>query len=190
MPNIERLQALMAEHASVLDAMLESCARDIAKAAQEIHERLHQGGKVLLFGNGGSASDAQHIAAELVGRFRRERPGLPAISLVTDTSILTAVSNDYGFENVFSRQVEALARPGDVAIAISTSGRSPNVLNGLQAATSIGCWRLGLTSWQAENPMRSWCDVLVEVPSQTTARIQEMHILVGHALCELLDESA
>jgi len=149
-------------------------------------EALRGGGKILLFGNGGSAADAQHIAAELVVRFLRNRGALPAIALTTDTSVLTAASNDWGADRVFSRQVEALARPGDVVIAISTSGTSPNVRAGIRAARARGASVIGLTGAKGRS-MAKACDVCFVVPSRFTPQIQESHIAIGHILCELID---
>ena len=143
--------------------------------------------RVFICGNGGSAADAQHIAAELVGRFKKERRGLPAIALTTDTSILTAVANDYGYEQVFARQIEALASAGDVLIGISTSGNSPNVVEAVKAARSIGVTTIGLTGGSG-GTLKALCDETLIVPSDITARIQEAHILVGHILCEMIDE--
>jgi len=158
----------------------------LVRAAETIAECFQRGGKVLLFGNGGSAADAQHIAAEFVGRFAREREGLPAIALTTDTSILTAVGNDFGFERVFARQVEALGRPGDVAVAISTSGRSPNVLAGVRAAREKGLATIGLTGGGG-GPLADMVEIAIVVPSRSTPRIQECHIALGHILCELVE---
>jgi len=143
--------------------------------------------KVFICGNGGSAADAQHIAAELVGRFKKERRGLPAIALTTDTSIMTAVANDYGYEQVFARQIEALASAGDVLIGISTSGNSPNVVEAVKVARSIGVTTIGLTGGSG-GTLKALCDETLIVPSDVTARIQEAHILVGHILCEMIDE--
>lgn len=147
---------------------------------------LSSGGKILLFGNGGSAADAQHIAAELVVQLDRRRDAYSAIALTTDTSILTAVGNDLGFEHIFSRQVAALARPGDVAVGITTSGRSRNILNALAQARAIGCHCVGLTGGDGGN-VSSFADVTIVIPSNKTARIQEMHILLLHTLCEALE---
>jgi phosphoheptose isomerase len=158
----------------------------LVRAAETIAECFRGGGKVLLFGNGGSAADAQHIAAEFVGRFAREREGLPAIALTTDTSILTAVGNDFGFERVFARQVEALGRPGDVVVAISTGGRSPNVLAGVRAARERGLATIGLTGGGG-GPLADMVEIAIVVPSRSTPRIQECHIALGHILCELVE---
>jgi D-sedoheptulose 7-phosphate isomerase len=144
------------------------------------------GGKVLFFGNGGSAADAQHLAAEFVGRFVRERAGLPAIALTTDSSILTAVGNDYGFEQVFARQIHALGRPGDVAVAISTSGNSANVLEGVKEARKRKLKTIGLTGKDG-CALAQQSDVAITIPSTSTARIQECHIAIGHLFCELVD---
>ncbi len=158
----------------------------IEQAAQVIITALAKGGKVMLFGNGGSAADAQHIAAEFVGRFHLERLPLPAIALTTDTSILTAVANDYGFEQVFARQVQALGKLGDVAVAISTSGRSPNILAGVQAAKELGLVTIGLTGGDG-GKLAHRVDIPIVVPSEETARIQECHITIGHLLCEAVE---
>jgi D-sedoheptulose 7-phosphate isomerase len=158
----------------------------VLSAAEKIAASLKGGGKVLFAGNGGSAADAQHLAAEFVGRFIKDRAPLAAIALTTDTSALTAISNDYGFEQVFVRQVNALARPGDVFVGISTSGRSPNILAALQAARDRKLVTVGF-SRDAQIPMRALCDVLVSVPSDETALIQQLHITAGHAICHLVE---
>ncbi len=151
--------------------------------------RLRAGSKILVFGNGGSAADAQHFAGELVGRFRRDRAGLAAVALGTDAAIVTAVGNDLGFERVFARQVEALGRPGDVALAISTSGRSPNVLAALRVARERGLWCVGLGG-RGGGEMAALVDHLIDVPDPDTPRIQEVHGMVVHLLCELIEEEA
>lgn len=158
----------------------------IVQVAELVRNSISAGGKVLIFGNGGSASDAQHIAAELVGRYVRERPGMPAIALNTDTSALTAIGNDYGYESVFSRQVEALGRPGDVAIGLSTSGNSPNVIAALEVARDRGMATVALVGGKLSR-CHEIADIVVGAPATETARIQECHILLGHVLCELLD---
>ena len=158
----------------------------IFEAALLITGCLRNGGKVLFFGNGGSAADAQHLAAELVGRFVRERAGLPAIALTTDSSILTAVGNDYGFEQVFARQIQALGRAGDVAVALSTSGNSANVLEGVKEARKRKLKTIGLTGKDG-GALAQRADVAVTIPSTSTARIQECHIAIGHLFCELVD---
>ena len=152
-----------------------------------ICEALTSGRKILLCGNGGSAADAQHIAAELVGCYEKQRRSWPAVALTTDTSALTAVSNDLGYEQVFARQVAGLAQPGDVLIAISTSGKSKNVLQAAQQARALGCKTIALTGETFE-PLGSLCDVVMAVPSQRTARVQEAHITIGHLWCEMVDQ--
>jgi D-sedoheptulose 7-phosphate isomerase len=159
----------------------------IEKAAGIITDSFQRGGKIVLFGNGGSAADAQHIAAEMVGRFKIERRGLPAMALTTDTSILTAIGNDYGFEQVFARQVETLITDKDVAIGISTSGNSVNVLLGLKAAREKGARTLALTG-NGGGKIMEWSDLSIIVPSDNTPRIQEAHILIGHILCSLVEK--
>lgn len=161
----------------------------IERAARAVWECLERGGKVLFFGNGGSASDSQHLAAELVGRYERERRGLAAVALTTDTSILTAVGNDYGYDRVFLRQVEALGRPGDVAFGLSTSGNSPNVLLAIERARQMGLVTIAL-SGRDGGKLASAAEISIVVPSAKTARIQETHILIGHILCERVDELA
>ena len=160
----------------------------IAQTAETIAHGLRTGHKVLFFGNGGSAADAQHLAAELVGRFGPDRLALPAISLATDTSVLTAVANDYGYEKVFARQIEALGQSGDTAVAISTSGNSPNVIAAIDVARSKGLFTIGLTG-ETGGKMKDRVEVLFRVPSRETPRIQETHLLLGHILCELVDRA-
>jgi D-sedoheptulose 7-phosphate isomerase len=159
----------------------------IARVCEFLVAALKAGNKVLLFGNGGSAADAQHIAAEFVGRFAFDRPALPALALTVDTSALTAIGNDYGFDLIFTRQIEALARPGDVAIGISTSGNSPNVLSGLVAAKKIGLITVALTG-ESGGKLRSLADHCICIPSQATPRIQECHHLIGHILSEIVEQ--
>ena len=159
----------------------------VAISAQLCIDCLKNGGKILLFGNGGSAADAQHIAAELVGRYKVERKSLPAIALTTDTSALTAIGNDYGYIHVFDRQVEALANKGDVAIGISTSGNSINVISALKLANDLGCRTIGL-SGKGGGEFNSLCDVNIIAPSEDTPRIQEIHIVIGHTICHLIDQ--
>jgi len=166
--------------------LIEECAEAVVRAAQVVQKALRRGGKILLFGNGGSAADAQHIAAEFVSRFAKDRGPLPAIALTTDTSVLTAIGNDYGFEQVFARQVRGLGRWADVAIAVSTSGQSPNVLKGVQAARKLGLTTVGLTGAGGERLARL-VDIAFVVPSRNAARIQECHIALGHLLCEITE---
>ena len=169
-------------------ATLETLAPQIGTAGRIISETLAAGNKVLLCGNGGSAADAQHIAAEFVGRFVKERRALPAIALTTDTSILTSIGNDYGFDAVFQRQVAALAVPGDVLVAISTSGNSPNVMTAVAEAKARKCKIIGL-SGKNGGTLAAACDLCVVVPSDVTACIQEMHIVIGHIWCAAVDDA-
>ena len=175
------------EHLETFQSLIGSTLHDIEAAGQLICETLAAGNKLLICGNGGSAADAQHIAAELIGRYEKVRRSFPAIALTTDTSTLTAVSNDFGFEDVFVRQVVGLARPNDLLLAISTSGKSPNVLKAAEKAREMGCRTIALTGAGAE-PLASSCDLAVIVPSQRTARVQEAHITIGHIWCEMVDE--
>ncbi|SFE55256.1 D-sedoheptulose 7-phosphate isomerase [Thermoflexibacter ruber] len=175
-------------HKAVIQKVIDTLQEDILKASEMLVETLKRGNKILLFGNGGSAGDAQHIAAELTGRYKTERRGLPAIALTTDTSALTAIGNDYGFQRVFDRQVEALAVKGDLLVGISTSGNSPNVINALKLGKEIGCMTLGL-SGRGGGKMTEFCDLNLIVPSEDTPRIQEMHILIGHIVCQAVDDA-
>ena len=174
------------EHLKTSQATLEYIARPLEEAANLCINCLQNGGKILIFGNGGSAADAQHIAAELVGRYKKERKGLSAIALTTDTSALTCIGNDYGYDRVFDRQVEALANKDDVVIGISTGGSSSNVINGLQVAKDLGCKLIGF-SGRDGGEMNTLCDVNLVVPAEDTPRIQEMHIVIGHTICQLID---
>ena len=181
------IRRLFAESARARDVFLEENADALARAVELVGDALAAERKVLLFGNGGSAADAQHIAAEFVGRFARERRALPALALTTDTSALTAIANDYGYEHVFARQVHALGVAGDVALAISTSGRSPNVLRAVEACRERGVRTVGLTGGDG-GPLATMVEVSLRVSASThSARIQETHILVGHVICELVD---
>ncbi|HEY6247743.1 MAG TPA: D-sedoheptulose 7-phosphate isomerase [Pyrinomonadaceae bacterium] len=175
------------EHLKTFESLIETRVTDIERSGRLICDALRSGKKILLCGNGGSAADAQHIAAELVGRYEKARRSFPAIALTTDTSALTALSNDFGFEDVFARQVIGLAQPGDILIAISTSGRSPNVLRAVERAREIGCRTIALTGAGAE-PLASACDLAVVVPAPRTSRVQEAHITIGHLWCEMVDE--
>ena len=185
MNNIETLRTALAEHQAVM-TQLESLLPQISAVAQCLRDCLKQGGKILLMGNGGSAADCQHIAAEIVGRYKRERRGLPAIALTTDTSILTSVGNDYGFEFIFSRQVEALCGPLDVVIGLSTSGNSANVVRAIETAKQIGATTVGMTGGSG-GKLASLCDFNLIMPSSDTPRIQEAHIFIGHVVCELVE---
>jgi D-sedoheptulose 7-phosphate isomerase len=174
------------QHLEVFSKVLESETDSIRECFEMIYQAVEKSHKVLIFGNGGSAADAQHLAAEFVGRYETERRGLPAIALTTDTSALTAISNDYGFERVFSRQVEALANKGDVLIGISTSGNSPNVIAAIMTGRQIGCQTIGMTGASGKK-LASLCDACILVPAQRTARIQEVHSVISHIWCEMLD---
>jgi D-sedoheptulose 7-phosphate isomerase len=185
--NESDIRRLAAESAALSQRFFADNARGLVALGLRIAESLRGGGKVLAFGNGGSAADAQHLAAELVGRFLRERAAWPALALSTDTSVLTAVGNDLGYENVFRRQVDAHGRPGDVAIGISTSGRSPNVLAALRLARERGLVTVGLTG-NGGGEMRERVDHLIDVPHRETARIQEVHAMVIHVLCQVVEE--
>lgn len=174
------------ESANIKRMMAQNLSDIIADAAQIILNAYKAGGKVLLIGNGGSAADAQHIAAELVGRFKLERAGLPAMALTTNTSVLTALANDYGYDTVFSRQLEALANDKDVLIAITTSGTSPNILKAVEMAHSKGVIVIGLTG-ESGHKLKDIADLVIRVPSDDTARIQEAHITIGHIICRLVE---
>jgi D-sedoheptulose 7-phosphate isomerase len=184
---LARVRASFEASARAKRETLELSGARVAEAAGLVIETFRRGGRLLAFGNGGSAADAQHLAAELAGRFRRERPGLPALALTANSSDLTAIGNDYGFERVFARLVQAHARAGDVAVAISTSGNSRNVIAGVEEARARGLATIGLVG-KGGGRLAALVDVAVEVPSDSTARVQECHIAVSHALCELVDE--
>lgn len=174
------------EHRACLDATARGLVGGFGRVLDIWEIAVRRGGKLMFFGNGGSASDAQHIAAEFVVRYKSNRAAIAALALATDTSALTACANDLGFERVFARQIEALARPGDVAIGISTSGKSPNVLAGLLEARKAAVATVGFSGAEG-GAMKSLCDEVILVPSAVTARIQEMHILLGHMLCKALE---
>jgi D-sedoheptulose 7-phosphate isomerase len=180
----------IAEAQNVMSAML---ADDVListteSAAKACIQCFQQGGKILLAGNGGSAADAQHIAGEFVSRFAFDRPGLPAIALTTDSSILTSVSNDYGYEKLFARQVQTHGNKGDIFIGYSTSGKSPNILRGFEEARIHGLVCIGLTGNRG-GPMQELCDYLLEIPSSDTPKIQEGHLVIGHILCGLVESA-
>lgn len=183
---MEFLTKSLQEHLETIEVLKRTCLVDIEKSGQMICEALTSERKILICGNGGSAADAQHIAAELVGCYEKQRRSWPAVALTTDTSALTAVSNDLGYEQVFARQVAGLAQPGDVLIAISTSGKSKNVLRAAEAARERGCKTIALTGATAD-PLGSLCDISVAVPASRTARVQEAHITIGHLWCEMVD---
>lgn len=188
MNRADLIHASLIAHQQVI-AQLEPLVPAIHALADRLNACLANGGKILLMGNGGSAADSQHIAAELVGRFQKERRGLAAMALSTDTSILTSVGNDYGYEHVFARQVEALCRPQDVLIGISTSGNSANVVRAIQVGRAIGAVTVALTG-EGGGRLSELCDITLAVPSRVTARIQEAHILIGHILCEMIDDAS
>jgi D-sedoheptulose 7-phosphate isomerase len=177
----------IAEHLSVIQALNEQSER-FEEIAQSMTDAILDGKKIIWCGNGGSAADSQHLAAELVGRFRRERKGIPSIALTTDTSILTSVGNDYGYEHVFRRQVEALCVPGDVVVGISTSGNSKNVCLALDAATNIGATTIAFTGAKG-GKMLEMASLSIRIASEDTARIQEGHILFGHMLCDWIESA-
>jgi D-sedoheptulose 7-phosphate isomerase len=183
---LKRVQEAVAESIRLKSQFVAEQAENLVAAARMLAQVFKEGGKVLIFGNGGSAADAQHLAAEFVNRFLVERPPLAALALTTDTSILTAVANDYDFREVFAKQVRALGRPGDAALGISTSGKSPNVVAGLKAARELGLKTLALSGGDG-GPVAASADLALVVPSRQTPRIQEVHITMGHVLCDLVD---
>jgi len=183
-PTIDAMRAAIAEHRAAL-AALDGLLDELAAIAEALADRCASGGCIYTCGNGGSAADAQHFCAELVGRYERERPALAAVALSTDTSALTAIGNDYGFERVFARQLEALGRPGDVAIGITTSGNSPNVLRAMDAATARGLVTVALTGRGGQAGAIAAHHVAVD--EARTARVQEVHATVLHVICELVE---
>ncbi len=185
---IEEIQRQLQEQRELFEILERDMAAAIAAMAGMIAESLQNGGKLLVMGNGGSAADSQHFAAEIVGRFKMERRALPALALSTDTSILTAIGNDYGFDAIFSRQVEALAAAGDVAVGLSTSGNSPNVLKALSLARGRGCRTIGLLGRDGGS-IKDVCDLPLVVPTMDTPRIQEAHITIIHIVCDLVEKN-
>ena len=183
----EYLAREVADHSNVLRQTADSVGEVFPPIVDACLDSLGNGGKLLFFGNGGSAADAQHFATELIVRYQKNRPAIRALALTTDTSALTAIGNDFGFDDVFARQIEALCSAGDVAIGISTSGNSENVVRGIRAARAIGAVTVAFTGGDG-GQLRSHADHAIVVPATTTARIQEMHLLVGHTLCALLEE--
>jgi len=173
------------EHQSMM-ASLSEVWPSLVAAAEAVIQRVRNGGAVFWFGNGGSATQALHFATELVGRFERERPGIRSYALVADTSLITAVANDYSFDVIFARQIESLCRPGDVAVGLSTSGNSPNVLQGVDAAASLGALTVGFTGGEGGKLARS-VDIPIVVPHLRTCRVQEAHLFLGHTLCEIVE---
>ena len=185
---IERIRQLARQSIETKRAFFDSHADDVARAARMIVDAVNSGGKVLIFGNGGSAADAQHIAAELVNRLNHDRPPIPAIALTTDTSILTSIGNDSSFDQIFERQLRALGRAGDVAIAISTSGNSPNALRAVEAARALGISTIGLAG-RSGGHLAGAVDLALVVEAESTQHIQETHITIGHILCELIEDA-
>lgn len=185
---ITEIASQLAAHREVITRIERELSPLIAEMVTMLLQTFERGGKLLVMGNGGSAADAQHFVAEIVGRFKMERRGLPAIALSTDTSILTAIGNDYGFDRVFHRQVEALAVPGDLIIGISTSGNSLNVLHALELARETGCRTVGLLGKDGGS-IKNLCDLALIVPSSDTPRVQEGHITIIHILCDLLEKT-
>ena len=182
-----QIQKIFQESIRVKEETLKANTDKIVAVVQEIKALFKRDGKILFFGNGGSAADSQHIAAEFIGRFRKERRSLPAIALTTDTSILTALGNDYGFDVVFARQIEGLGRRGDLAFGISTSGNSKNVIEGIRQARKMGLKTVSLTGCGG-GKLAGLTDISLIVPSSTTARIQESHICIAHTICELVED--
>ena len=172
---------------AALFALLKSIFPQVIAVANELRATMQRGGKILIMGNGGSAADSQHIAAEIVGRYKKERRGLPAIALTTDTSIITSIGNDYGYDYIFSRQIEALCRSEDLVIGITTSGNSKNVVNAIIEANSIGATTVGLTGGTG-GKLSQLCKLNLIMPSNDTPRIQEAHIFIGHSLCGMMEE--
>ncbi len=185
---LAEIAAQLTSHREVISRIEGELTPLIAETVTLLVDTFAHGGKLLVMGNGGSAADAQHFVAEIVGRFKMERRALPAVALSTDTSILTAIGNDYGFEAVFSRQVEALALPGDLVVGISTSGNSPNVLKALELARTAGCRTVGLLGRDG-GCIKNVCDVALVVPTNDTPRVQEGHITIIHILCDLMEKS-
>ena len=184
---IDNIKRIANESLETKRAFFDSQAEKVARAAELIVESICENAKILIFGNGGSAADAQHIAAELVNRLNFDRPPIAAIALTTDTSILTSLGNDSSFDEVFERQVRALGRPGDTAVAISTSGNSPNVLRAVEAARQMGIKTVALTG-KSGGKLATAVDVALVVEAESTQRIQETHITIGHILCELVED--
>jgi len=184
---IESIKLQLTEHVALIRKIEDTLTEEIASTVVMLQDALGAGNKLLVMGNGGSAADAQHFAAEIIGRFKLERRALPAIALTTDSSILTAIGNDYGFDSVFSRQVEGLGNSGDVVFGISTSGNSPNVFAALAKARDLGCKTVALTGRDG-GTLKTVADISIIVPSYDTPRIQEGHVTIIHILCDLLEK--
>lgn len=185
---IDDIRKQLLDHRALIEVLEREMVPAIAEMSSLVSTALTNGNKLLVMGNGGSAADSQHFVAEIVGRFKMERRALPAVALTTDTSILTAIGNDYGFESIFSRQVEALAAPGDVVIGLSTSGNSPNILKALNAARKQGCRTIGLLGKDGGS-IKAACELALVVPSTDTPRIQEGHITIIHIVCDLVEKA-
>jgi len=184
--HLDEIRGQLAESARLKQSLSDALLARIAEFAQRSASAIRRGGKLVLFGNGGSAADAQHLAAELVIRLRKDRPGLPALALTTNTSVLTAAGNDYGFERIFSRQIESLVGPHDVVVALSTSGSSPNILKGVEMGRMRGAFLVALTG-ETGGALAGKVDLLLDVPSRDPQRIQEAHITIGHIVCSLIE---
>jgi D-sedoheptulose 7-phosphate isomerase len=184
--NTDEIRRQLAESARVKQAFSDALIARIAEFAQRSAAAIRSGGKLVFFGNGGSAADAQHLAAELVVRLRTERPSLPALALTTNTSVLTAAGNDYGFERIFSRQMESLVGPHDVVVALSTSGTSPNIVKAIETARARGSFLVALTG-ETGGALAGKVDILLDIPSRDPQRIQEAHITIGHIVCSLIE---
>lgn len=185
---LEKIRSLIQESIKIKEDLINTSLNDIKIISGEIIATLRNGGKVILFGNGGSASDAQHIAAELIGRFKKDRRALPAIALSSNTSILTCLGNDYGFEKIFSRQIEAIGRSEDIAIGISTSGKSKNVILAIKEAKKLGMKTISFTGSNG-GELANLTDFKIIIPSKETPRIQEAHITIAHIICELVEDA-
>lgn len=186
--NYEIVRANIERSIEVHARLMSECLETIASGADALITAYQSGHKALFFGNGGSAADAQHLAAEFLGRYLREREPMPAVALHVNSSAVTAIGNDYGYDQVFARQLQALAAPGDVAVAISTSGNSASVIEAVRCARIMGVFTLGLTG-ASGGQLRGLVDVLITVPSEETPRIQECHILIGHAMCDAVERA-
>jgi D-sedoheptulose 7-phosphate isomerase len=185
-PHLEEIRRQLAESARLKQSFSDALLERIAEFAHRSAGAIRRGGKLVFFGNGGSAADAQHLAAELVVRLRTERPGLPALALTTNTSVLTAAGNDYGFEHIFSRQIESLVGPHDIVVALSTSGTSPNIVKAVEMGRMRGAFLVALTG-ETGGALTGKVDLLLDVPSRDPQRIQEAHITIGHIVCSLIE---
>jgi D-sedoheptulose 7-phosphate isomerase len=183
----DKIKTIIKNSISLKESILKSEVASIEKAARTMIDSLNAGGKILVFGNGGSAADSQHIVAELVGRFKKERRALPAIALTANTSTLTAIANGYGYDATFARQVEALGKKGDIAFGISTSGNSKNVIEAIRKAKSIGLKTIGLLGCDG-GKLKNLCNIAIVAGSKDTPRAQESHIMIGHIICELIED--